>query len=485
MRNSKLRVAALLGVGLVACEDDPLLGISGRLVVEMLNLRAEVTSVEVKVEPGSQTSAPAARPSLEVRFDPVRVGLVRVEVTALDGSANPLDRASAYPVAIVEERESRVILDFTQGMPVPPVIEPPVTGTPGVCLGDDTNGDGTRDPLDIICASCNAADGSLSSIGDDPDCGTISCSSLDTHRLEGENSATGAPKCWFDEHPSIESDRCASAGVCKVASAGTCAAPTPRVVVEAAICELIEGCSGTTPPTKVRAPNGTLCGTDRTCVDGVCVENTPPMPAAGCADGAREGFLDMNRYPTIAGCSGAWSVGGVLETSAPACNRAGGDDGAASEGQGCASVDLCATGWHVCRGHEEVTAKAGSCADAVPPGAPDKSLFFALVQRSDDQTVCGGTGHNDVFGCGNLGTTLVPAKGCGPLTKALASTQANACGYNEAEPNLGPWQCLGGGDSHLRESELVTKAGCPNRSCSYDGQPVGSSDKGGVLCCRD
>jgi hypothetical protein len=31
----------------------------------------------------------------------------------------------------------------------------------------------------------------------------------------------------------------------------------------------------------------------------------------------------------------------------------------------------------------------------------------------------------------------------------------------------------------------VTKKGCPNHSCSYDGAPVGSSDKGGVLCCRD
>jgi hypothetical protein len=71
------------------------------------------------------------------------------------------------------------------------------------------------------------------------------------------------------------------------------------------------------------------------------------------------------------------------------------------------------------------------------------------------------------------------------LTRALASTHANSCGFNEAEPTLGPWQCLGTADSHLREGALVSKAGCPALSCSAGGQTIGNSDKGGVLCCRD
>jgi hypothetical protein len=101
--------------------------------------------------------------------------------------------------------------------------------------------------------------------------------------------------------------------------------------------------------------------------------------------------------------------------------------------------------------------------------------------------VCGawGDGDNDVFGCGNLGGGMGGDKNCGPLDRVLASTQANKCGFNEAEPGLGPWECLGDATSHLHEGAVVTKKGCQGNSCSYDGYPVGPTDKGGVLCCRD
>lgn len=215
----------------------------------------------------------------------------------------------------------------------------------------------------------------------------------------------------------------------------------------------------------------------------------PVADPTGCADGTREGFTSKTNYPAIAGCSGAWSVGGVTRANmAPTCNRAAGNTAPNVEGTGCAAVDLCAGGWHLCRGKDEVLQKApAGCADAVPIGAPDKSLFFAVEQHSVNNTSCasGGMGDNDVFGCGNLGTQLTPDKQCAPLTRALASVAANSCGFNEAEPNLGPWRCLGSTDSHLHEGAIVTKVGCPGRSCQYDGQSVGNSDKGGVLCCRD
>ena len=92
---------------------------------------------------------------------------------------------------------------------------------------------------------------------------------------------------------------------------------------------------------------------------------------------------------------------------------------------------------------------------------------------------------NDVFGCGNLGTVLSADKNCGPLTRVLASMNPNSCGFNEAEPPLGPWSCLGDSQSHLSEGMLVRKNGCPSASCSYDGNAVGNADKGGVLCCRN
>ncbi len=213
-----------------------------------------------------------------------------------------------------------------------------------------------------------------------------------------------------------------------------------------------------------------------------------PEPAAGCADGEREGYLSWDDYPDIAACSGAWSVPGVTRADlAPTCDHGAGDDSANADGYGCSADDVCAAGWHVCDGGAEVGELAGSCDDAVPPGTPDKSLLFAVSQHSVNNIVCddGATEANDVFGCGNLGVTLSDGNGCGPLNRALASTNPDSCGYNEAEPGLGPWECVGGSDSHYAEGSLVTKVGCPGGSCSYDGYPVGSSDKGGVLCCRD
>jgi hypothetical protein len=235
------------------------------------------------------------------------------------------------------------------------------------------------------------------------------------------------------------------------------------------------------------SPDGTPCGSGLICDAGACVPTSQP-PESGCADDEREGFLSLDDYPGIAGCAGAWSVGGVTRTDLqPTCSRQSGDDGVNVEGDGCSAADLCAVGWHVCLGKDEVGLRApAGCAAAVPPGTPDKALFFAVSQNSTSGSVCDSSANgNDVFGCGNLGTQLTTDKGCAPLDRVLASTQANTCGFNEAEPTHGPWMCLGGADSHLMEGSLVAKDGCPQTSCSYDGNPIGNSDKGGVLCCRD
>lgn len=215
----------------------------------------------------------------------------------------------------------------------------------------------------------------------------------------------------------------------------------------------------------------------------------PAQPSVGCSDGGREGFLDQNTYTHIAACSGGWTVPGITPASVvPACGRQAGDDSGNPDGNGCASADLCADGWHICHGWGEVAAKSPSgCAGATPADAKPKSLIFAISQPSENGSVCGkdGAGNNDVFGCGNLGTSLGADKGCGPLDRVLASTQPDKCGFNEAEPPHGPWQCVGGPGSDLLEGETVTKKGCPSSSCQYDGYPVANQDKGGVLCCRD
>jgi len=222
----------------------------------------------------------------------------------------------------------------------------------------------------------------------------------------------------------------------------------------------------------------------------VKVKPYPPVdPEAGCADGTREGFVDIEAYPHIAGCAGAWDQPGVTpDTVKQTCGGQAGNDSDNAEGTGCSTLDLCGNGWHLCKGWQEVAAKSPTgCAGAVPPDAPPKSLFFAMRQPSENGSVCGdwGDGLNDVFGCGNLGAGLGPDKNCGPLDRVLASTQPGSCGFNEAEPPLGPWECVGGQDSHLNEGALVTKQACKGDSCSYDGYDVGTSDKGGVLCCHD
>lgn len=174
--------------------------------------------------------------------------------------------------------------------------------------------------------------------------------------------------------------------------------------------------------------------------------------AQGCADGQREGFVDAELYPSIAGCSGGFSLGGVLpfdpgvapacpsiatrDTLRPACGRRAGDDGPNPRGIGCNVSDLCAVGWHVCASAADVDAHSPTgCRGAT--AAADPSLFFVTRQSSNGCGVCAtGTASsaqcdsvscasgcaasadtsNDVFGCGNFGSTT-PLVGCSPLDR--------------------------------------------------------------------
>ncbi len=180
--------------------------------------------------------------------------------------------------------------------------------------------------------------------------------------------------------------------------------------------------------------------------------------APGCSDGTREGFLSPVTYPNIAGCSGGWSVPGVLSTSVSTCSRIAGDSSSNPTGSGCSSADLCAVGWHVCTTNAQVAAKSstGDCS-GVTTGV-GSSVFFATLQSGSGNALCEATGANDLFGCGNIGTT--PNSGCNPLTRS----SGNLCGGLGA-----PWVCtsLNGG---YDETQRVVKT---------------ASAGGGVLCCTD
>lgn len=194
----------------------------------------------------------------------------------------------------------------------------------------------------------------------------------------------------------------------------------------------------------------------------------PPMllgpPAeVGCADGSREGFLDVSAggWPSIAGCAGGFSEPGLLPPAVetPRCDRMSGNTSSNPTGQGCSARDLCALGWHVCRGPSEVAARSVSaCESSVPPGT---LVLFAVAAGAEPAGHCtpNPSASNDVHGCGNYGQP--ESELCFPLDRRLGVADCRASG--------GIWRC-GEGANHLEEARLASKS---------------SPLLGGVLCCRD
>lgn len=220
-------------------------------------------------------------------------------------------------------------------------------------------------------------------------------------------------------------------------------------------------------------PGPEVCnGLDDNCDNGLTDEG---CTVSGCSDGTREGFTDAAAYPEIAGCSGGFSQPGLLVGLKPMCGFTAGNSGPNPSGNGCSAADLCAPGFHVCHGPNDVKNHSPTgCDNAAPTGG----LFFATRQsgtgcgicalgNSMNPNVCNGMScapnckqtpltANDLFGCGSLGQD---SQGCGVLDR----TSSNLCSA------LGPpWSC--GNGSGFDEANLVTKSG---------------SDGGGVLCCAD
>ncbi|MBL8605036.1 MAG: hypothetical protein JNK72_24115 [Myxococcales bacterium] len=209
----------------------------------------------------------------------------------------------------------------------------------------------------------------------------------------------------------------------------------------------------------------------------------------GCADATREGFADRSRFPEIAACGGRWLVPGVFpptpRVSLAACANAGNSSDGRAETAHCAAANLCALGWHLCRGGE-IAARTQGQGCAGSSFAPE-SFFAASVSGpgcyrcalatnavtgalctnascSNDcrPTVCSlacraeATLTNDLFGCGTLGYSLTSE--CDGLDR----TAGDLCSQLPSSA----WRC-GGVTS---ESRTVTKPDAAH---------------GGVLCCRD
>ena len=238
----------------------------------------------------------------------------------------------------------------------------------------------------------------------------------------------------------------------------------PPLLVIAALAFLA---CGRTEPYRWRLAEvdaGIDAGVDAGSDAGPCLE-------PGCSDGEREGFLDGCRYPAIAGCSGGFSLPGVLGAGSH-CERRSGDDSSNPTGAGCSVEDLCALGWHLCRSAEDVSRSSPDGCAAVAP----LPLFFVTAQSGPGCGICAtGTSTactgdscqqgclqtavmaNDVFGCGGLGAAPQPGS-CAPL---------NRFGHNLCGSLGSPWVCGSNGET---EAHAVVK---------------GSAAKGGALCCRD
>jgi hypothetical protein len=230
------------------------------------------------------------------------------------------------------------------------------------------------------------------------------------------------------------------------------------------------GGSGGTPPTAdASLPVDATGGADTTDagIDGGAdvAERAPPSPI-GCADGTREGLVNVLSHPRIAACSGGWNVPGLLgpAATAPQCGRRAGNSGALPGGAGCSAADLCAEGWHVCDTASEVFQLAGDCKDAIGPlgAAP---VFFATRQRALGNicVAANDAGTSRLHGCGNFGNK--EDQSCAPLPFLLRDVD---CSSNP------PWSCptrmMTPLFPALGEIQTVVKPG-PAR--------------GGVLCCHD
>jgi hypothetical protein len=196
------------------------------------------------------------------------------------------------------------------------------------------------------------------------------------------------------------------------------------------------------------------------------VAERPPVSPLGCADGTREGFVNVQGYPLIAACAGGWDVPGLLAppTLEPQCGRRAGNSGPVPAGAGCSVADLCALGWHVCDTASDVFQLAGDCKDAIGLlGAPP--IFFATRQRAVGP-MCIATndaGTSRLHGCGNFGNKENAT--CAPFTLLLRDMDCAA---------TPPWSCpttmMSPMTAAVGEYETVVKPGPAH---------------GGVLCCHD
>jgi hypothetical protein len=170
----------------------------------------------------------------------------------------------------------------------------------------------------------------------------------------------------------------------------------------------------------------------------------------GCADGQREGFADIAKFPTIAGCVGSWE-GDMTLRKGPVAKGCGDDLEACDS-----PASVCAPGWHVC-------ARDGD--------------FHDLTDRVDAKACNEGAGP----GRFNAAISHVKKKKeCAPVPTETTRYPCLKEGYG-AEPVCCGADCRFG---QCRDSvwEKQTRISVGKaQGCGG----LASDRNGGVLCCQD
>jgi hypothetical protein len=207
-----------------------------------------------------------------------------------------------------------------------------------------------------------------------------------------------------------------------------------------------------------------------------------PDTQVGCSDGTREGFGDLSKFKTIAACDGAWDVPGIFDRPV-SCGRKAGNTGENVAGAGCSVSDLCAEGWHVCYGRDDVLFRNPAGCEGVMTGA-ESPVFFTTQMSSTGAFECstqaGAT--NDLFGCGDLGCDFTSNPTVQMLCAPLVRSSHDLCKGLRNDLNCGDW-C-----NHLGKYPQLPNAW----SCGNDGAAEAlnvtkthADQQGGVLCCLD
>lgn len=169
----------------------------------------------------------------------------------------------------------------------------------------------------------------------------------------------------------------------------------------------------------------------------------------GCADGQREAFADLKKFPRVAGCLGNWK--GKKSLRAKKGSEGCGDDGSKCE----APADVCAPGWHVCGSNgraadlkDRVSAK--DCHNAGP------GRFNAGMSHGQNDELC---------------PPKPTAKTVFPCTRSGIGSEPVCCG---ADCSYG--ECRDGVWTGKTKISVGTSEGCGGATAEHNG---------GVLCCYD